>query len=135
MPPPDDLVLVVVVGAAVVDGRAKPLLVVVLSAVVLAVVVEAAIAVVVVIVDVVVLAWTSNDPHTLKPSSTPLSSLLHTSSDPVAIFNPSGPESPRNAVPPTLIKSNPVSTWYCSVLRTSGRNAFTLQLSKSPYRP
>ena len=73
--------------------------------------------------------------HTLKPPPNTLSSLVHTSSAPVSTFTPCGPDSPLNAVSPTLIKSNPVSTSYCTVVRTSGRNAFTLQLSPAPYSP
>ena len=99
------------------------------TAVVFVVVVVAAAAVVV----VVVVCTSNGDAHTFQPSSFPLSSLDHTSAAPVSSFTLSGPNRPLNSVLPTVRKSNPISTAYCLVLTTSGRNATTLQFSPEPY--
>ena len=102
------------------------------------VVVVVVVAVIVLVVDAALVRFVvlaSKDAHTLKPSPNMLPSLAHTSSAPRAILTPSGPDSPSNAVSPTLIKSYPASTAYRDVQRTKGRNAFTRQLSSAPYGP
>ena len=138
------VVVVVVVWTVVVSVTLSSWVVlVVITAVVVVVVVEDATAVVFVVVVVaaaatvvvvVVVVCTSNgDAHTFQPSSFPLSSLDHTSAAPVSSFTLSGPNRPLNSVLPTVRKSNPISTAYCLVLTTSGRNATTLQFSPEPY--
>ena len=140
------VVVVVVVWTVVVSvtlSSSWVVLVVLTAVVVVVVVVEDATAVVFVVVVVaaaatvvvvVVVVCTSNgDAHTFQPSSVPLSSLDHTSAAPVSSFTRSGPNVPLNSVLPTVRKSNPISTAYCLVLTTSGRNATTLQFSPEPY--
>ena len=135
-------VVVVVVWALVVSVAPSCWVVLaVLTAVVVVVVVEdtTVVAFVVVVIAaaavvVVVVVCTSNgDAHTFQPSPVPLSSLNHTSAAPVSSFTPSGPDTPLNCSLPTVRKSNPISTAYCVVLTTSGRNATTLQFSSEPY--
>ena len=91
------VVAFVLVGLATMSVVLVVVVVDVVVAAVIVLVVDAA------LVRFVVLA--SKDAHTLKPSPNMLPSLAHTSSAPRAILTPSGPDSPSNAVPPTLIKS------------------------------